>query len=168
NGTSLRGIGRMNIENFYPLCFGFILNKAAQFIKGPAVKARAQALAAFDPFSDIFQILQHNLRAFISFSFQDKHFSNTVIDIFDMAPLAAGDLPQPLLCRLRTVALKALPMSQKLISFPFQGSSSTQFASRGSSQIIFSYIDSHHVPIRDKRNFWQFQNQIKKPAFSLT
>ena len=92
NGTRLRGIGWMYIENLYPMRLSFIFNKATKFIKGPAVQATAHTLIALDPFSDVFQILQYNFRTFVSLSFKNKVFSNTVIDMSDVASFSARDL----------------------------------------------------------------------------
>ncbi len=89
-----------------------------------------------------------------------------MVDVLDVALFSAGDLPQSLFSRLRTLALKTPPHSQKLVPLRSKSSPSEQFACGGGSQNIFSQIDSHSFAGLYWQNIGQIKDKVKKPSIS--
>src|SRR5579862_8728515 len=102
------------------------------------MKSGADLFTSFNAGSDVFQIFQNNRRTSVLFRFRDNFFRYTVIYMANCTLFSARDVPQALLCCLRTFALKALSMSQKLISFCAKSSSSEQLSCGGGGQNIFT------------------------------
>jgi len=118
----------------------------------------------FDSLSNIFQIFENDRATPIFSSFRYNLLSHTVVRMSNRTLFSAGDFPQALFSCLGTFALKALSMSQKLISLGSKRPPSTQLSCREGSQHIFSKIDAD-LPIRcNKWRLWKIENQVKKPA----
>ena len=138
--TGFRSICGVNVHNLYATRFCFLFNKFTQLVERPAMQSGTDLFTCFNPIANVFEVFHYNHRTLISLSFLKNRFCNTVIDVTNFALFSARDIPQPLLCRLRTVALKAPSMSQKLISFSSQIPSPQQLTCGGSSQHVFSQI----------------------------
>lgn len=166
--TGLRSVSRIHVGDPHPLSFCFVGNKLTQLIKRPSMQPRANSFVCSDPQADVFQILKHNLCAAISFGFLNKSFGNTMVYIGHMPSFSARDLPQPLFCRLRTVALKTAPMSQKFVSFSSQRCTTKYLTGRGSRQIIFPKIDCKNLTTSTTNHLWKIKNKMEKPPLALT
>jgi hypothetical protein len=157
----------MHIDNLYSLSLRFVSDKLPKLVKRPAMQAGAHPFVGPDPQADIFQIFKDNSCTTIPFSFQDNFFGNTVIHVGSVTSFLARDLPQSLLCRLRTVALKTFSVSQKFVSSRSQKAAAKYFASTRGSQIIFSKIDGKDFAIRKDFNIGKVKDKVKKPELAF-
>gem|GEM_PF-4305686 len=165
--TGLRSISRMHVKDLDSLGCGFILHKFPQTIKRPTMQSRTHFFARFYSIPNIFQIFENNGRTSIALRFRDNLLGYTMVLMANRTLFSARDFSQALFCGLRTVALKAFPMCQELISFFFQRSSTIQFSSGGGCQNIFSQVHRDCLICLHKRRIWKVQYQMEKPALSF-
>src|SRR3990167_4366097 len=166
--TNFRCIGRTNIDYLDSFRLSFVFHKFAQLIKCPAVQPRTVLFTGSNALTNVFQVFHKNRRTTIVFSFLNDFFGYTVIHVFNMALFSARDIPQSLFSGLRTFALKALPMCQKLIPRSSKDSTSKQLTCGGGSKNIFSKIYTHSISRFYGQNIGQVENEVKKPAFAFT
>lgn len=163
--TSLRSIFGTDVFHLDPRTCCLILHKLPQLIKRPTVQPGSKLFACFDPFADVLQIFHYNSGTTVSLSLQNDLLGNAVIDGFNMPFFSAGDIPQLLFSRLRTVALKTPSHCQKSISLSSKRPSSEQFTCGGCGQDTFSQIHAHCLASFHWQNIRQVENKVKKPSF---
>lgn len=155
------------ISNFDPEACRFIFNKLPQLVKRPTVQSRAEFFSCFDSFPDVFQIFHNEGRTPVHSSLRYDLFRDAVIHVLNVAFFSAGDMPQSLFSRLRTVALKTPTHSQESISARSNRPSSKQLSCGGCSQNIFSQIYTHCIAINYRQNVGEIEDKVKKPTISF-
>lgn len=161
-----RCVGRTNVFNPDSLRLSFILYKCAQLIKRPAMQSTAFFFRS-NALANIFQIFHHNRRTTVALSFRYDFFGNTVINMSTPSLFLARDFPQSPFSGLRTFALKALSVCQKLISRSSKSSTSKQFACGCGGKNIFPEIHPHSLYRLYGQNIRKIENKVKKPALAL-
>src|SRR3990167_3845132 len=165
--TSLRGICWIDIQELYSSCLSLVFYKLPQLIKRPPVQTRTHFFTCFDSFTNFFQVFHNDLRTSTLLSFRHNLFGHRVIHMANIAFFFAGDFPQPLFCRLRTIARQTLPVSQKLIALFSKDSSSKQFSCGGGSQNIFSKIHTYCYSRFYWGNIGEIEDKMEKPTIAF-
>src|SRR3990172_4444400 len=104
--ASLRSICGIYVYNFEPFCLCFVFDKLLKLIPRPTMQPSSHALASFDSFSNVGQVLKNYNLSSRQNGFFNNLFANNVIGFFNMPSFSAGDSVQTAFSRARAVGLK--------------------------------------------------------------
>jgi len=117
-----------------------------------------------DAFTNVGEILHHDLGRSNAASFLDNAFARFVVDVSDTSLLSAGDLPECLSGTLAAVGLKATTQGQMLIAPMAQRFTAPDLARATGGKRIFPDIHAHDRPGCHSVPVAGFHDEIEKPA----
>ena len=163
NRAGLARVGRIHVLHRDAYRARFVFHKALQLTERPAVQSGTHAPTRPDAFTDVGEILRHDLGCPDPAGFRDNAFTRFMIDVSDTPPLSAGDLPECLSGTLAAVGLQTTTQGQMLIAPMAQGFTAPDPARAGGKR-IFPDIHAHHRTGCHRFCLVGFDNQIEKPA----
>src|SRR5579859_3929079 len=164
NRAGLAGVGRIHVLHRNTHRMRFVFHKALQLSEGPAVQSGTHAPTRPDAFTDVGEILHHDLGCPDPAGFRDNAFTRFVIDVSDTPPLSAGDLPECLSGTLAAVGLQATTQGQMPIAPMAQVLTTPDPARAGGGKRIFPDIHADDRTGCHRFCVVGFDRQIKKPA----
>nr|WP_320410933.1 hypothetical protein [Candidatus Hakubella thermalkaliphila] len=159
----MAAIGRVDIGYSQPGSLGLVLDKALQLGPCPSVQTGTHALTCPDSPADIGEVFHHNRAGTVPECFRDNGLADFMVDLFHVPLLLARDFPQQLLCRLRTVGLKATTKRKVPVPVMAQLTSFKNFTAGGSRHIVFAQINAESEVAPGGRPIRKLKNEIEKP-----
>src|SRR5882762_432102 len=142
--TALARVGRIHVHDADPHGTGLVFDKALQLPERPAVQPCAHAPTCPKAIANVREVLHHDRGRANASGFLENRLARFVVDVFDTAPLLAGDLPESLNCTLAAVGLEATTQGQMLITPMAQCLPAPNPARAGGGESIFPDIHTHY------------------------